>query len=1265
LSTDNLYTPFPSCSLQRPPAAGSGGTDRARTGWGDGNTTSNTWDGNQLVATVVTDKNGNVVSKSADTYDQSGNVLTAVDGDGNVTYNVYDGNRLLSTTTGYGTPAAATTTYTYDQDGNRASETDPDGNTTSYTYNAAGQVLTSSNALGTTTNVYDDAGNLLSTTDTLGRVKTYSYDGNRVSTATWYNSDGTVANLLVYCYDKDGNLVQASSFAGTYNLTYDGNRLLTRTDPSGLTLTYSYDGDGNVTSVQDSQGGLTTYQYNAANQVTSKTFQNGTTQLRVDFTYDQAGNVLTETRYSDVAGTQLAGTTQYTYNAANQVTSILQTAANGVVLGSFSYSYDDAGRLTSQTANGVTTNYAYDATGQLIQAGSQSYTWDANGNQTGPGVVLGPDNELLSDGTWNYTYDAAGNLIQKASMDGSTTWTYGYDDANQMIAAAEVVNGVTVTSVAYSYDVFGNRIWAMVTQGSGTTYQHFVYDPSNTLYADEDGSGTVQTWYVADVQGPDTWLARVDNTGSGQSAWLLGDHQGSVTTVEAMASGAYTQPTYDAFGNTTNVAYYDVTGTPTTVTAAPAQGLLGFQGGQWDSVVLLYHFGSYGRDYDPEMQQWTTDDRRGLQPGPNEREFVSDDPTNFTDPTGTEQFAVGETGKKAVVQFLDGIKTKNGGKVNYKLEDITKLEGMQSRSSTNLEGEPIYLVIVSPNSLQDVKDVLAKADKKTQEQFGGLVRWNYHTVSGTDQARVYLDEWKNSKQGEQYVALPERSRNLLLRYNGEMGYSNQELDRAQPWVVKNTEPRAGGLYDPANPPADLKSDVGSQPSIDELLARHEYGKAYDRFLELVKNQPGYPGDMRVEFIKRFVLGPALEGLRSVLGNSFGQAQALLEAIIRAITENNFVPLGDLIGGEVIQQVVPKEWQGFAKSAFRSVLRGHSPHWDSLVAQAIKGVDPDVGNVVQALWGLRGVDDGVTDSIVNLFKRLGVKVPDSLKGDLAKLASSDADDPSAQLLELLKGKNDRLGKLLETLKGLQDDFQGKDAADLAEAVKKLAKNVRELLPPGELDGLKNGLEVIEELAPRLGAIIGLGQKIRDGIGHFRDLFPAGGQLDLLDPKVVAGLAQLFRDAAGVARAGKNVVIQFKGPQAPQQALDNLAAILDWAAESVGKVQDALAAAVDLGKNRSYQSHRKLLFDERGRLVIDPDYGINERGQFQIHEMQLTVTKRGGKPSSTFWSPETKSPALPPAPAGYVGAIGVTYLVFDARTGELLKPGVTTKSLATGR
>ena len=192
--------------------------------------------------------------------------------------------------------------------------THTDGNVTSFTYNADGQVLTTTTPLGTTTNVYDDAGNLTSTTDATGRQITYAYDGDQLTTETWYNADASVANVKTYTYDDAGNTLTASDNSGTYTFTYDGDRVLTQTDPNGITLTFTYDEDGNTTSISDSQGGVATMTYNASGQVTSKTYQDANTQLRVDFAYDLAGNITTETRYSDVAGTQLAGTTSYTYS---------------------------------------------------------------------------------------------------------------------------------------------------------------------------------------------------------------------------------------------------------------------------------------------------------------------------------------------------------------------------------------------------------------------------------------------------------------------------------------------------------------------------------------------------------------------------------------------------------------------------------------------------------------------------------------------------------------------------------------------------------------------------------------------------------------------------------------------------------------------------------------------------------------------------------------------------------------------------------------
>ena len=71
------------------------------------------------------------------------------------------------------------------------------------------------------------------------------------------------------------------------------------------------------------------------------------------------------------------------------------------------------------------------------RAGTTTYSYDPNGNQTGGGQTIGVDNELTSDGTYNYTYDHAGNLATKTLIAGGETWTYAYDNENHLISAVE------------------------------------------------------------------------------------------------------------------------------------------------------------------------------------------------------------------------------------------------------------------------------------------------------------------------------------------------------------------------------------------------------------------------------------------------------------------------------------------------------------------------------------------------------------------------------------------------------------------------------------------------------------------------------------------------------------------------------------------------------------------------------------------------------------------------------------------------------------
>ncbi len=409
-------------------------------------------------------------------------------------------------------------------------------------------------------------------------------------------------------------------------MTYDGNRLITQEGPTGITLTYSYDTAGDVTAIADSSGATTSMTYNAANEVTSKTYSDGTNTLRVDYTWDQAGDVLTETRYSDLAGTTEVGITNYGYDGSEVTSIAAYTVSSGVatLVSDYTYGYDADGRLTTLNDGGTVTNDSYDAANELTASGSQTYTYDLAGNRTGSGIVIGPNNQLQSDGTYDYTYDAAGNLITQEAIATGNTWTYGYNANNQMITAVETNGGTTLESVNYTYDVFGNRLSESVTEGGTTTTQDFVYTADGTLYATVESSA-IQTRYVADVQGADHWEAQVSSTSGVE--WLLSDYQGSVRQVRTLTGTLVDSITYDAFGNATDTA----SGT----------SLVGFQGMVFD--IAIGQNVTTAREYDPESGRWNRVDPIGFASGQsNLYDFAGNGPTDGTDPTGLEEYLFGD-----------------------------------------------------------------------------------------------------------------------------------------------------------------------------------------------------------------------------------------------------------------------------------------------------------------------------------------------------------------------------------------------------------------------------------------------------------------------------------------------------------------------------------------------------------------------------------------------------------------------------------------------
>ncbi|CAN5487985.1 hypothetical protein BH11PLA2_BH11PLA2_46570 [soil metagenome] len=452
--------------------------------------------------------------------------------------------------------------FEYDSRGNLVSFTDAAGNKTRYTYDSRGDVTSRTDALGNTTNYsYDAESNLVGIDYPQGPDQSFTYDGLG-------NAIGSVnrrGQAIAYTYDSAGRLTQKTSPAGNVSYSYDAaGRLITSTDGSGIT-TYEYNSTDTLTKVSYPNGKFIQYTRNIIGDRTRSVDSDGFT---VNYIYDDLGrlgrvndgaNALIVLYTRDAAGRVTRedhgnGTaTVYAYNAAGQVTSITHLAPGGGTNSRYDYAYDTYGRVSSQTLtdadaatpDGVTT-YGYDTRNQLVSVSLPggrviAYQYDAAGNRvsvTDTGVttnyLTNALNQYTQVGTESETYDADGNLIAKATPGGTTTFSYDAENRLTGVSAAGL-------AASYTYDAFGFR--SSSTVNGQTT--HSLLDPTDgSLESEYDGGGALLAKYTYG-------LGLVSRVAGGSSSYY--DFDSSLNTVGLTnAVGAYVDRYgYLPFGETT------------------------------------------------------------------------------------------------------------------------------------------------------------------------------------------------------------------------------------------------------------------------------------------------------------------------------------------------------------------------------------------------------------------------------------------------------------------------------------------------------------------------------------------------------------------------------------------------------------------------------------------------------------------------------------------------------------------------------------------
>jgi RHS repeat-associated protein len=512
-----------------------------------------------------------------------GTLRCAIDGKGNETlYGYDDAGNLTSVTPEL---PLGDTTITYDSLSRVDTVEDGKGQTRSYTYDLLDRVTEIDYGSGeTVTYDYDDNGNQIERIDSVHGTSTWAYDelNRRVE-------DDLPSGDTDYAWDAAGNLTSLTDAGGTVTYRYDNvNRLADLAEPGGsctspvsLCTTFGYTNRDQRERTTYPNGVEQTVTFDSSDKPTRIRAVKGATVL-TDFTYDYeraSPTLQTDLRHSvtDKDGNEIT----YGYDFLDRLTSAVERNSGNAIIDDRAYTYDLASNRQTQTINGATTSYAYNAANQLCwtysgasgascgspPGGATTYTYDANGNTAASSAGLDFDYNVR-DQTTAFT------------APGGSPISFGYASTGQ----------TERTSRAGS--VQHNTLLGLSREGTTS----WTRDPDGTLIS-QRASGGVHHYYLSEGLG---------------SVVGLTDSTGALTR-------SYKYDPYGALRSTTG--------------ATPNPFM--FTGQYGESGGGLYKMGA--RYYGPGLGRWSQldplDQAGDLREG-NRYAYAGADPVNLTDPTG-------------------------------------------------------------------------------------------------------------------------------------------------------------------------------------------------------------------------------------------------------------------------------------------------------------------------------------------------------------------------------------------------------------------------------------------------------------------------------------------------------------------------------------------------------------------------------------------------------------------------------------------------------
>ncbi len=367
------------------------------------------------------------------------------------------------------TQGSRTTNFSYDDLFRIVQTSPPDANSIVTAYNDAGAQVTVYRGASQTTATVDGFGRVIHTVNSVGINTDTGYDIEGRKTYESLPFTGTSLGTHT-AYDALGRVVsRTNADRSAMTLTYGAGGTVAIRDENGRTTTQTWNAFGDpddhrLATVLDANGQTWTYSYNALGKLTHVSGPPGPNGDSVDrsWQYDSGSPLLRSETQPE------SGTTTYGYDPAGNVKT--KTDANGTA---FTFTYDGNNRLTTIVAGGRPTTITYEPGSDNRQTATapfvdSSFVYDPAGRlEHRRDIVDG--RRFAAD----FAYDGNDNLTD-------ITYTSGrhvHQDFDAENRLGHVVDATT--GAEYATNVGYHASGAIATYHSGNGIVHtMTYDPN-------------------------------------------------------------------------------------------------------------------------------------------------------------------------------------------------------------------------------------------------------------------------------------------------------------------------------------------------------------------------------------------------------------------------------------------------------------------------------------------------------------------------------------------------------------------------------------------------------------------------------------------------------------------------------------------------------------------------------------------------------------------------------------------------------------------